>query len=55
MKHLGEPTVLLGVWSFNAAGFLVHSLPYLQFISLILAIAMSMVSLKKMLKDKKHK
>lgn len=52
MKNFFEqPGNLLSVWGLNVVSFLNNSLPYLQFLSLILAISLSIMSIKKMSKS----
>jgi hypothetical protein len=54
MKQLLEqPGALLSVWGLNIVSFLNNSLPYLQFVSLVLAIYLSVMSIHKMSKKKK--
>ena len=52
-QFIEQPTALLSVWGLNIVSFLNDSLPYLQFISLVLAIALSTFSLVKMFKNNK--
>jgi len=53
MKQLSNHEVLLGVWGLNVTSFLVSSIPYLQFASLVLAIVVSVVTLRKLAKQSK--
>ncbi len=53
MKNLTNQDVLLGVWGLNVTSFLVSSLPYLQFASLVLAIVVSIATLRKLAKQSK--
>lgn len=48
-----QPTNLVSIWGLNIVSFLNNSLPYLQFISLILAIGLSVMSMLKMAKNNK--
>lgn len=49
MKQLIEqPAALMSIWGLNIVSFLNDSLPYLQFISLVLAITLSIMSMKRM-------
>lgn len=50
---LEQPAALLSVWGLNIVSFLNNSLPYLQFLSLVLAIALSVMSMKRMAQNKK--
>ena len=53
MKQFSNQDVLLGVWGLNVTSFLVSSLPYLQFASLVLAIVVSIATLRKLAKQSK--
>ena len=48
MKSISNHDVLLGVWGLNLTSYLVSSIPYLQFASLVLAIVVSVVTLRKL-------
>ena len=54
MKSIPNHDVLLGVWGLNVTSFLISSIPYLQFASLLLAIVVSVLSLRKLAKDSKN-
>jgi hypothetical protein len=51
MKSISNHDVLLGVWGLNLTSYLVSSIPYLQFASLVLAIVVSIVTLRKLMKQ----
>lgn len=51
MKGMSNNDVLLGVWGLNVTSFLVSSLPYLQFASLVLAIVVSVATLRRLTKE----
>lgn len=51
MKQLTNHDILLGVWGLNLTSYLSSSIPYLQFASLILAIVVSVVTLRKLMKQ----
>ena len=53
MRGLSNHDVLLGVWGLNVTSFLVSSLPYLQFASLILAIGVSIATLRRLARESK--
>ena len=52
-QFLEQPTAMLSVWGLNIVSFLNNSLPYLQFVSLVLAIILSTVSIIRMTKSSK--
>ena len=55
MKEINNDQVLAGVWGLNISSYLMSSLPYLQAISLVLAITVSIVTLVKLSRDGKLK
>lgn len=54
MKGINNHDVLLGVWGLNVTSYLVSSIPYLQFASLVLAIVVSIRTLHKLSKQAKE-
>lgn len=55
MKHTTAEAATAGVWGLHISSYLMASLPYLQAASLILAIVVSLVTLKKLLKESSSK
>ncbi len=45
----------VGAWGLHLSSFIVASIPYLQAISLILAIGVSILTLRKLVKDSRSK
>ena len=55
MKSLLEqPAAVASIWGLNIVSFMNDSLPYLQFVSLVLAIGLSIMTMVKMSKNKKQ-
>ena len=54
MKNLNVDTYALGAWSLHIGSYLMASMPYLQFISLSLAIIVSIVTLRKILRSERR-
>jgi uncharacterized membrane protein len=55
MKTLPSGTLTAGAWGLHITSFLVASIPYLQVLSLLLAIGVSILTLRKLAKDSKAK
>lgn len=55
MKETTAEIATAGVWGLHISSYLMASLPYLQAASLILAIAVSVVTLKKLIKESSTK
>lgn len=55
MKTATSEILTVGAWGLHLTSFVVASIPYLQAISLILAIAVSVFTLRKLIKDSKSK
>jgi hypothetical protein len=55
MKETTAEIATAGVWGLHISSYLMASLPYLQAISLVLAISVSMVTLWKLLKGSSTK
>lgn len=55
MKTLTSETLTAGAWGLHITSFLVASIPYLQVLSLILAIGVSILTLRKLVRDSKAK
>ena len=55
MKTVTSETLTAGAWGLHITSFLVASIPYLQVLSLILAIGVSILTLRKLVKDSKAK
>jgi uncharacterized membrane protein len=45
----------IGAWGLHLSSFVMASIPYLQVISLLLAIGVSILTLRKLIKDSKAK
>jgi hypothetical protein len=54
MKNLNVDTYALGAWSLHIGSYLMASMPYLQFMSLSLAIIVSVVTLRKLIKAERN-
>lgn len=54
MKNLNVDTYALGAWSLHIGSYLMASMPYLQFMSLTLAIVVSVVTLRKLIKAERN-
>ena len=55
MKTVTSEFLTVGAWGLHLTSFIVASIPYLQATSLILAIAVSIFTLRKLIKDSKKK
>jgi hypothetical protein len=55
MKTATSETLAVGAWGLHITSFLVASIPYLQVLSLLLAIGVSILTLRKLVKDSKAK
>lgn len=55
MKTVPCEIATAGIWGLHITSFFVASIPYLQATSLLLAIAVSIITLGKLLQDKNKK
>jgi len=55
MKTVPSQTLTAGAWGLHITSFLVASIPYLQVLSLLLAIGVSILTIRKLIKDSKTK
>jgi hypothetical protein len=55
MKTLTSELLTVGAWSLHLGSFIMASMPYLQALSLILAITVSVFTLHKMFKNSQRK
>jgi len=55
MKTVTSEALTAGAWGLHITSFLVASIPYLQVLSLLLAIGVSILTLRKLVKDSKAK
>lgn len=55
MKTITSETLTASAWGLHITSFLVASIPYLQVLSLLLAIGVSVLTLRKLVKDSKNK
>ena len=55
MKTLTSEVLTVGAWGLHLTSFIVASIPYLQALSLILAIGVSILTLSKLVRDSKNK
>ena len=55
MKTATSEVMTVGAWGLHLSSFIVASIPYLQAVSLILAIGVSILTLRKLVKDSKAK
>lgn len=55
MKTATSEVMTVGAWGLHLSSFIVASIPYLQAISLILAIGVSILTLRKLVKDSRSK
>ena len=55
MKTITSEGLVVGAWGLHLTSFIVASIPYLQAFSLILAIAVSLFTLRKLVRDSKNK
>jgi hypothetical protein len=54
MKNLDVNSYALGAWSLHIGSYLMASMPYLQFMSLTLAIVVSIATLRKLIRAEKN-
>jgi hypothetical protein len=55
MKTATSEVLTVGAWGLHLTSFIVASIPYLQALSLLLAIGVSILTLRKLVKDSKAK
>lgn len=55
MKNATAETLTAGAWGLHLSSFIMQSMPYLQAASLILAIAVSLLTLRKLIKESNEK
>jgi hypothetical protein len=55
MKTVTSEVMTIGAWGLHLSSFVMASIPYLQAISLILAIGVSILTFRKLVKDSKLK
>ena len=55
MKTLTSEVLTVGAWGLHLTSFIVASIPFLQAASLILAIGVSILTLRKLVKDSNQK
>lgn len=55
MKTITSELLTIGAWGLHLTSFIVASIPYLQALSLVLAIGVSILTLRKLVKDSKNK
>jgi hypothetical protein len=55
MKTVTSEFLTVGAWGLHLSSFIMASMPYLQALSLILAIAVSIFTLRKLVKDSNQK
>jgi hypothetical protein len=55
MKTATSEVMTIGAWGLHLSSFVMASIPYLQVISLILAIGVSILTFRKLVKDSKLK
>lgn len=55
MKNSTVETLTAGAWGLHLSSFIMQSMPYLQAASLILAIVVSIFTLRKLVKDERRK
>ena len=55
MKTLTSEVLTVGAWGLHLTSFIVASIPYLQAASLVLAIAVSLLTLNKLVRDSRNK
>jgi len=51
MKTVTSEFLTIGAWGLHLGSFVMASIPYLQALSLVLAIAVSIFTLRKLVKD----
>ena len=54
MKHLSTDSYILGAWGLHVSSYLMASMPYIQLISLFLAILVSIVTLRKLIRSERR-
>ena len=55
MKAVTTEGLAVGAWGLHISSFLMASIPYLQVLSLVLAIAVSLLTFRKLIRDSKAK
>ena len=55
MKTLTSEVLTVGAWGLHLTSFIVASIPYLQAVSLILAIGVSLFTFRKLVRDSNQK
>lgn len=55
MRDLTPGTLTAGAWGLHLSSFIMNSMPYLQALSLILAILVSIVTLRKLVRESNEK
>ena len=55
MKTLTSETLTVGAWGLHISSFLMASIPYLQVLSLLLAIGVSILTFRKLIRDSRAK
>lgn len=55
MKSNAPETLLAGVWGLNFTSYIMQSMPYLQAASLVLAIVVSLLTIRKLVRESKKK
>jgi hypothetical protein len=55
MKTATSEVMTVGAWGLHLSSFIMASIPYLQALSLILAIGVSILTLRKLVKDSRSK
>lgn len=53
MKNTTAETLTAGAWGLHLSSFIMESMPYLQAASLLLAIVVSLLTLRKLIRDEK--
>lgn len=53
MKTVTSEALTAGAWGLHLSSFLMASIPYLQVLSLVLAIAVSILTFRKLIRDSK--
>ena len=51
MKNAAPELLIAGAWGLHISSFIMESMPYLQATSLILAITVSLLTLRKLIKE----
>ena len=55
MKNATAETLTAGAWGLHLSSFIMQSMPYLQAASLILAILVSLLTIRKLIKESNDK